>query len=333
MASIEDFLEMFNNNDLDVPTYFGDYKVWFNILKKRGLMGEVDPHNASHSEVWQNEYLLWLYDNDKENYYKWITQFLSDVVIENGVVYWEGDRSDLAELFCDGYRYDMSRETVESILSGEDVFQPYDDTTDDVYRDVIEELDKENLQSLKERIIRELSGKQISPETEEMELIASEQGHDDYWEITPENVDRILSDAESMNSLLDDELSNIKSDLYSIHSYSYNSAYESEVYEDIFKELEEYFNTKEGKWVITQHPYKKNTQVEKFRVPIYDLEGIVNDYLYNNKGYGNTGTLEYSGSLVSIIKEEKDCLSVQAPDYPDSREVDKNINLYFKDYF
>lgn len=333
MASIEDFLEMFNNNDLDVQTYFGDYKVWFNILKKRGLMGEVDPHNASNSEVWQNDYLLWLYDNDKENYYKWITEFLNDVIIENGVVYWEGNRSDLAELFCDGSRYDMSREFVESMLSGEDVYQAYDFTTDDVYRDVIEELDKENLQSLKERIIRELSGKQISPETEEMELIASEQGHNDYWEITPENVDRILNDDESMNSLLDDELSDIKSDLYSIHSYSYNSAYESEVYDDIFKELEDYFNTKEGKWVMTQHPYKKNTQVEKFRVPIYDLEGIVNDYLYNNKGYGNTGTIEYWGSLVSIIKEEKDCLSVQAPDYPDSREVDKNINLYFKDYF
>ena len=27
-----------------------------------------------------------------------------------------------------------------------------------------------------------------------------------------------------------------------------------------------------------------------------------------------------------------DCLSAQAPDYPDSRKVDKNININFKGY-
>jgi hypothetical protein len=333
MASIEDFLEMFNNGDLDVPKYFGDYSVWFNVLKKRGLMDEIDPHNASDNEVWQNEYLLWLYDSNRENYYKWITQFLEDVIIEDGKAFWEGERSELSELFCDGSRYDMSRDTVSSILAGDDVFEPYWDTTDDVYRDVIEELNKENLETFKERLLKELSNKQLSPETNEMELIASEQGHDDYWELTIQNVTRILDDEESMNSLLSDELSDIKSDLYSIHSNAYNSAYESEVYDDIFKELEDYFDTKNGKWSMVPHPYKKNTQIEKYRLPIHDLEGIINDYLYNNKGYGNQGTIEYWGSLIGIIKEEKDCLSVRSPDYPDSRKVDENINEYFKDHF
>jgi hypothetical protein len=32
------------------------------------------------------------------------------------------------------------------------------------------------------------------------------------------------------------------------------------------------------------------------------------------------------------MKEDRDCLSAQAPDYPDSRKVDKNINEYFKEY-
>ena len=72
---IEEFLEMFNNNDLDVKKYFNDYATWFSILKRRGLMGEVDPKNAVDSEEWQNEYLLWLYESDKENYYKEISQF------------------------------------------------------------------------------------------------------------------------------------------------------------------------------------------------------------------------------------------------------------------
>jgi hypothetical protein len=32
------------------------------------------------------------------------------------------------------------------------------------------------------------------------------------------------------------------------------------------------------------------------------------------------------------MKEDRDCLNAQAPDYPDSNEVDKNINSYFQDY-
>lgn len=330
---IEDFLEMFNNNDLDVKKYFNDYATWFSILKKRGLMGDVDPKNAVDSEEWQNEYLLWLYDNDKENYYKWIQGLLNDIVVENGQVYLEvSDRGELARLFCDGHRYDLSRSTIEQILGNDpDVFEPYWDTTENVYRDVIEELTPENDKRLQEYIVENLKGKQISPETSELEEIATEQGHPEYVEVTMENVKRIIDDEETMNELLQDELSDLKSELYSIHSSSYNSAYEEEVYEEIWSELSEYF-VGQGEWSTRAHPYKKNTQIDYFKIPINDFEGYVNDYLNNNKNYGNSGTLEYHGSFIGIMSEDRDCLSAQAPDYPDSRKVDKNINLFFKDY-
>jgi hypothetical protein len=44
------------------------------------------------------------------------------------------------------------------------------------------------------------------------------------------------------------------------------------------------------------------------------------------------GTLEYWGSYLSMLKDSVSCLSFRVPDYPDSREVDKNINEYFGDY-
>ena len=330
--SLEDFVEMFNNDDLDVEKYFNDYDTFFSILKRKGLMGEIDPHNAGNGDVWQNHYLIWLYNNDKPEFYKWMEELLNDIDFKDQV-YWEGDREDLARLFCDGARYDMSRDTVESILKGDDVFEPYWDTTEDVVRDVIEELTPQNLELFKQRVLKELEGKQLSPETEEMELIAAEQGHEDFWVITPDNVARIIDNNESIKSLLKDELSDIKSDLYSIHSSAYNSAYEHEVYENIFDELDEYFDTKKGEWVYTQHPYKKDVKVEKYRLPIRDFEGLVVDYLDNNKGYGNSGTLEYHGSFLGIMEADKDCLSAQAPDYPDHRLVDKNINEYFGDHF
>lgn len=330
--SIRGFLESFNNNDLDVPKYFGDYATWFSILKKKGLMSEVDPKNASNSEEWQNEYLLWLYDNDRENYYKWMDEILGDIVIENGKVYWQGERSDLSYLFCDDRRDGPSQSTIQSILDGEDVFEPFWDTTDDVYRDVIEELSKENIEILKKHILKALDGQELSPETEEMQLIASEQGHNNFFTITPENVSRIIDDEESMKSLLNDELSDLKSELYSLHSNAYNSAYEVEAYDSIFNKLEEYFDTEKKQWIEIPHAYKKQTTVSKFKIPIYDFEGIINDYLFANKGYGNSGTLEYHGSFIEILREDRDCLRLWFPDYADSSLVDKNINENFTDY-
>jgi hypothetical protein len=47
---------------------------------------------------------------------------------------------------------------------------------------------------------------------------------------------------------------------------------------------------------------------------------------------GRWGTLDYHGSYLDTLKDETECLSVYPSDYPDSRLIDKNINLYFSDY-
>ena len=331
VMDIDDIIERFNNNDFDVTKYFNDYETFFNMLKKRGLMGEIDPKNADGGEHWQNEYLLWLYENDRENYYKWIQTLLDDVVIENGNAYLElSDRGDLARLFCKNDRNGLSRDTVESVLNGDSDWEAHYNTTDNVYRDVIEELTPENDKTLQEYIVNYLTGEQISPETSELELIASEQGHPDYVEVNMENVKRIIDDEETMKELLDGKLSDLKNELYSIHSSSYNSAYEDDIYRSIWYELQDYV-IGPGEWITKPHPYKKNTEIQYNKLPLTAFETDINDYLHNNKGYGNSGTLEYHGSFIAIMAEDRDCLSVDPPDYPDSRKVDKNINEYFKE--
>jgi hypothetical protein len=329
---IDDIIERFNNNNFEVERYFNDYETFFNMLKKRGRMGDIDPNDATDGGDWQNEYLLWLYDNDKENYYKWIQTLLNDVVIENGKAYLElSDRGDLARLFCKNDRNGLSRDTIEEILNGESSWEPYWDTTDNLYRDVIEELTPENDKRLCEYIVDTLKGQQIPVETEELELIATEQGHPEYVEVNSENVKRIVDDEESMKELLDGPLEHLKSELYSIHSSSYNSAYEDEIYRSIWNELQDYV-IGPGEWITKPHPYKKNTEIQYNKLPLTAFEQDINDYLHNNKGYGNSGTLEYHGSFISIMAEDRDCLTVRVPDYPDSRKVDKNINMYFKEY-
>jgi hypothetical protein len=194
---------------------------------------------------------------------------------------------------------------------------------------VIEELTKENLLYLKEYIIKSLEGKQITPYTELLEDYAQQQGHPEYVTIDQSNIDQVVDNSETMDELLDNELSDLKGELYSIYGSAYNNAYEEELYEDVWSELLTYFG--KGEWVTRPHIYKKDTEVQKFRTPIHNFESYIFDYLKENKGY-TYGTLEYWGSYLGILKDGSDCLSVYPPDYPDSRKVDKNINLYFSDY-
>jgi hypothetical protein len=333
VMTFEEIIDDFNNGELDVTKYFNNYQTFFSILKKRGYMSMVDP-TAPDSSEWQNEYLIWLYEEDRKKFYEYVVTLLnSDLIMDDsGNIFLETtDRGSFSKLFCSN-RNDISRDTIEQILSGEDAFDPYWDTTDDVYRDVIEELTPENDKRLQEYIVDILNGREVEPEGEELELIASEQGHPEFAIITSENVKRIIDDEESMNYLLNNGLEDLKSELYSIHSSSYNSAYEEQVYDDIFDKINEYFNGN-GEWSSRPHTYKKDTMVEIFKIPVAsNFDSVILDYLNYNKGYGSSGTLEYWGSYLSILDESVDCLSVYSPDYPDSRLIDKNINMYFKDY-
>lgn len=329
---INDIIEMFNNNDLNVEKYFNDYRTFFKILNKRGLMDEIDPKNGVGSEHWQNEWMLWLYNDNRDKFNHWVKEFFNDIDFKDGqAILSLDDRGELSRVFYDSRRDGPSRKTIEEILSGDNSYEPYWNTTDDVYRDVIEELTPENNKRLYEYIIDVLKGQQISPETDELELIAEEQGHPEYVEVTPENVKRIVDDKESMWQLLHDQLHDLKGELYSVHSSAYNHAYENDVWDEIWSSLQKYF-IGDGKWSTRPHPFKKDTTIETFEIPIKDFEDNVLTYLRDNKDYGNSGTLEYIGSYLGMLEESGDLLNPRFPDYPDSRKVDKNINEYFRDY-
>jgi hypothetical protein len=257
---------------------------------------------------------------------------VNDVVYKDGVYYLDvDDRSELSKLFCDGGRNDISRDTIESILSGESDWEPYWDTTDNVYRDVVEELNEDNLKRLKEYIVENLEGLWIEPETDILSEIAEEQGNPAQARITYDNVGKVIGSEETMNYLFENELADLKSELYSVHSNSYNAAYENEVWKSVMSEIGTYF-IGNGEFVMRPHRYKKDTQVQNFVIPIANFESDIVGFLEDGKGYGNTGTLEYWGSYLGMMEDWSDCLSVHSPDYPDFREVDKNINEMFRDY-
>ena len=320
---MQDLIDQFNNGETDfVENYFNDAETFFKVLYKRGLLDEVD------TEDYQNELLLIYYEYEKEKFWEEVLKYLSDVELVNGKPYLiVSDRGELSELFCNGNRNTLSKDTIELILSGEYGNYGWNnyDLTDNVYRDVIEELTKEKLLRLKEYIIKSLEGQKINPHTELLEDYSQQQGHPEYVTIDQSNIDQVVDDEKTMKELMDNELDELKGDLYNIYSDAYNSAYEEELIEDVLSELSTYFG--KGEWVLRPHTYKKNTEVENFRSPIHNFESNILDYL-KSRYY----TLEYFGSYLNMLKDSIDCLSVYPPDYPDSRKVDKNINEYFNDY-
>ena len=322
---IDEVIELFNDTELDVNKYFNDSETFFKIMENRGRIDDLDLEN----NYMENDYLAYLSETNGEKFVEEVQKQISDVRFDGEVpVLQLNDASDLAKLFCVG-RNDISQDTIREILLGEADWDRYWDTTDDVYRDVIEELNEENLKYLYSYIIKNLEGIQIEPETELLEDIANVQ-NSEFVTINEKNVESVVKDSETMIYLLDRDLSELDSELNSIHSNAYNMAYETAVFREVWGKLDDMFDVEKRKYVYKPHPYKKETQIEVLELPIRNFYEPIRDYLYNNKG--TSQTLEYFGNFINILEENGECLSVWAPDYPDSREIDKNINEIFGDY-
>jgi hypothetical protein len=327
----QEIIDDFNNGEFDAELFFGDWNTFFSVLDKRGLISQIDLENT---EV-QNSLLIWLYGRDRKRFHEFVVDKLSDVDMdENGVIYLDlDDRSELSNFFCESSRNGLSKGYVEDILSGENDLYLYDNTTDSVYRDVIEGLNPKNMKLLREYVVENLKGQKIETETIELSDMAREQGHPEYVIVdNPMTAQIIIDDKESMNHLLDTYLEDLKSELESIHRNAYNQAYESETYENIFSELQEYINGN-GEFYSRPHRFKKDTVTQRFRVPVAsNFDEIILDYLISNKNRGSRGLLEYWGDYIPLVQDEQNCLTVHPPEYADYRQVEENINEIFTDY-
>lgn len=327
----QDIIDQFNDGEFDAEYHFGDYDTFFKFMDRRGLIPQLDVENTET----QNVFLIYLYKKDRKRFHEFVVDKLSDVDMdENGVIYLDlNDRSELSNFFCESSRNGLSKGYVEDILSGENDLYLYDDTTDSVYRDVIEGLNPKNMKHLREYVVENLRGQKIETETIELEDIAREQGHPEYVIVdNPITAQTIIDDKDSMKYLLETHLEELNDQLMSIHNNAYNQSYESELYKSIFNELQEYINGN-GEYYSKPHRFKKDTMTQRFRVPVAsNFDEVILDYLISNKNRGSRGLLEYWGDYIPLVQDDQDCLKVYPPDYPDSREVENNINEIFTDY-
>jgi len=336
------YVSQFNDGDFDSLLPFFDNMG--NILKffhKKDLLQYVDPFD-SNLDDYQNEILNYLINvlGDKEILNKCISD-LSDVTIkEDGYYLQIGDREDLADLFYDGGRDTTARDVAKSVFA-DDSWEPYNDTTDDIYRDVVEELNPENIELLKTYILDRLPNWKIEVDDETPDLFQNYVKDDGFFYLTLEYVYDVIRDEESFMYLLNnDYLGNLSSELYSIHYNAYNSAYESEIYDAVMGELETFFDVKTAKWESVALYGNQEKLVERYQIKFKPNEVInsIKKYVADNNNWGyydyNISSVGTWTNMMNTFMDNGDetWLDFRIPDYPDSSLVDRYINETFGDY-
>ena len=316
-------------------------KSLFDFIAENGFLQGIGYDDLE--DTVKNYYLLWMMTKDTNSALKYICDnILTDVVIRDDG-YWLRlrDRDELSEFFAkSSRRSDYDVQDIAKQVLGEDGldYERYWDTTDDVYRDVIEELDEKNIQTLANYILGSIGNIDLNTNdynSDFFEELAQIQARDGVFQITQDNVMSLIKDEDAMNELMNGkDLSDLKSDLYSIHSNAYNSTYENMIYNQIMNGLKEYFSSQIDEVVTKVGEKTKYTPYIKIR----DFYGNVMNFIEGNLGGGwNESVLEYFGSYTGMMNQlfEEDVyepIDFRIDDYPDYREVDKAINDYFGDY-
>ena len=346
-------IEKLNDGELDIEfinKFMGGLDNFISLLQKRNLIHLIDPFNSSFENI-QNTLFYELYQNDTSFIWKLVDQYISDVTKIGDEYYLDIDASELAGLFRT-HRSDISEDSIASIISGEYEFNSWD-VTDDEYGDVYENLKPEHKNTVDDRVRSELGNYDTlsieyrSPDL--FEKIAEEQGTDGEINIDDSVINRLISDKESMKYLINRELSDVRSELYSLYSMCYQDALNDEWYDSIMSELEGYIiDDRKGE----QYSYKKDTwnaKGDRITKTFYGnrykatkcIYDIVTEWLTDNKdndGFSHN-SIEYFGNLLSLLKNSVDYGSkeeLRVPrldDYPDHRKIEGCINDNFTSYF
>jgi hypothetical protein len=349
-----DLINDLNNNDIDeefLNNYIGGWERFISIVTKKGLLHLIDPFSPSVSD-YQN-ILLWSFvQNDSSFIWAIVDKYLSDVTKIGDDYYVDiEDAGELAQFYKKDR--DIAESTIENILSGEFDFDPFYDVSDNVYRDCYDNLKPEHQLVVKQNIKGELMSMgtiDITYRTPDLfDEIGEEQGNDSEITLNEEVIDRMLEDDDSIEYLINQEMDDIRSELYSLYSSCYTSAWYDEAYDDVWSPLigeviDENkpidYRIKKSVWNRYGNREEKEFSARRYKATkcIYNtVNNWLNYYKGNNGEYSEN--IEYFGSYLGLLKNlmdygEADYLRVPSlPDWADSTLVEKCINDSFNDYF
>jgi hypothetical protein len=191
-------LDEFNDGNWDeVGAYFNeDFNLFLDYLTKYGLDSEIDYDNID--DEYKNLLLLSNLEKNPTETLKFITdQLIMDVYpMKDGYYLYVKDRTELADLFKT-YGRDTSPYDVAKNVLGEDGWEPYWETTNDIYRDVIEELNDENLKHLEGYILKQIGNQDLNVEDYQSDFfdeLAETQNREGFFRITENDVMCLIKD-------------------------------------------------------------------------------------------------------------------------------------------
>jgi hypothetical protein len=366
--TINDYIEMFNAHGFSgtLAKVFNNLKSFLRVVVKKEKQSEIELESIDYTDFKNNDNLFefldengFLYAADYDsfedslkNYYLefWINRdpdaalgYICDNLLTDVEMRQDGfwlsltDREELAKFYEDRGRDITAMDLAKEAFSEEGLnYDRYWDTTDNVYSDVIEELDESNIQHLANYILKMIGDQDLNVEDYESDFfheLAEIQARGEFFQIKSENVYDLIKDSEAMNELMND-LIDLKSELYSIHANAYNSAYEGEIYELIYDGLDEFFSSK----IENEQVKRGDKTIYVEYIKIRDFQSNIISFIDQNKGYSYTDSvLEYWGSYSSMMKElinndNIDGIDFRIPDYADWGLTKKYINEIFTDY-
>ena len=358
-------LERFNEGEYEnFSNYFSDnIMLFFTLMKNNGLLNQIDIDQIptdeftdktfefladngmlndksydSIPEEFKNRFLLYGLENDYENTINYIIQdLLTDVKLRedgNFYLYLGNNTEELASFYCDGYRRDVSpADVAKQIFSDEGLQYGYFDSDIEYVRDIIEGLNEENTNHLKNKIFEIMGNKELSLDDYDNEFFQSLTTTNTF-KLTMDDIGRLITNEAVMDELYYKDLSELISELKNLYWNAENGAYESEIYDNVYWALEEYFKGKIlwEKRSETSEKYDNYIQINDF---VGDVKTFL-DYHINEAQYSDC-VLEYWGGYTSMMGRlmeynQIECLDFRVPDYPDWSRIKKYINDEFTSY-
>ena len=322
--NLTQLIEFFEEEEYDeirsfVQSVFNDdYESFYDFLKSKTKIDDKLVDKFFIEEI-PNQHLKIMYERNPQTTINYIVDnFLGDVQ-KNGEEYFMTiGREDLSNFFDDRGRNGTARDVAKRVLGDESGEWYYDSYIE--LENIISELNKTNFEKLKTRFLEKNEGKIFNEET-----------------ITKELVDEMDSnDISKAIKELDVELS---SELQNLYSSAENYAYEGELYDLVYRELEEFFGYEDfGKWENQSYNRIDGQVINKevFRVNVTKLlDRVIPEYL-NMHLTEPDNQLEYQGNLEYVLNdlfdEGEDRLDFRIPEYPDYSRTRENINDLFADY-
>jgi|688.fasta_scaffold204164_1 hypothetical protein len=324
---VSDLISKFNGGEwYKISKLFNDdLSTFIHFFEKKGLLDKINIEevNRNDDDGTINQVCLLYLDKYGVDYF---LPYLNDVQKGEGGYYLKiGDLTELKVLFDSGGSRGMSDEEIAEGVLGPDWFEMFSLSSRDMdfHNDVVDNLNDENLGTLREVLLDKLSGVEFDSEDFDDEWFYEHSNDEGVFAIDGSNIDEVLSESNVFNELIwTGDLSELKSELYSLYSMAYNEAWVEEVYEQIKSKISDFFDG--------DHTWEDKDVYFKIK----NLGGDMKSYMECMSEYSDS-ILDVRYYLDMVKQYMTTCgeeLRLYLPDYSDSDVVSKILNDNFDSY-